>query len=158
MTDLSYYLLVELDHKLGSPRHICRLDSPILPVYLSVKRKPFGPITCVIGEPYKLNFKVVRAVVTQKEKEFLEIQRRNIETVCRREFSMDDARLSQIIQLITLDNVARVNQKIAELVKRTEINGDGINDVCSYAFTVIAKELDYSFGMAGEPLEIDEMF
>ncbi|MBE6246355.1 MAG: replication initiation protein [Bacteroidales bacterium] len=109
-------------------------------------------------EPYKLNFKVVRAVVTQKEKEFLEIQRRNIETVCKREFSMDDARLSQIITRLTLDNVARVNQKIAELVKRTEINGDSINDVCSYAFTVITKELEYSFGMDGEPLEIDEMF
>lgn len=33
-----------------------RTDSPILPVYLSVKRYPFGPITCVIGKPYKPDF------------------------------------------------------------------------------------------------------
>ena len=33
-----------------------RTGCPILPVYLSVKRRPFGPITCIFGEPYKLNF------------------------------------------------------------------------------------------------------
>ncbi len=34
-----------------------RTDSPILPVYLSRRRYPFCPITCVIGEPYRLQFK-----------------------------------------------------------------------------------------------------
>ncbi len=33
-----------------------RTDTPILPVYLSAKRHPFGPITCVIGEPYLPDF------------------------------------------------------------------------------------------------------
>ncbi len=33
-----------------------RTNSPILPVYLTTKRRPFSPITCVFGEPYKLEF------------------------------------------------------------------------------------------------------
>ena len=33
-----------------------RTGCPILPVYLSVNRKPFGPITCVFGKPYTLDF------------------------------------------------------------------------------------------------------
>ena len=33
-----------------------RTDSPILPVYLSIHRRPFGPMTCVIGKPYKPEF------------------------------------------------------------------------------------------------------
>lgn len=30
-----------------------RTDSPILPVYISPRRGPFCPVTCVIGEPFK---------------------------------------------------------------------------------------------------------
>lgn len=33
-----------------------RTGSPILPVYLSRRKYPFCPITCVIGEPYYLEF------------------------------------------------------------------------------------------------------
>ncbi len=33
-----------------------RTDSPILPVYLSRRKYPFCPVTCVIGEPYRLQF------------------------------------------------------------------------------------------------------
>ena len=33
-----------------------RTNSPILPVYLSRRKYPFCPITCVIGKPYHLEF------------------------------------------------------------------------------------------------------
>lgn len=33
-----------------------RTDSPVLPVYLSTERIPFGPIRCVIGKPYRMEF------------------------------------------------------------------------------------------------------
>ena len=33
-----------------------RTDSPILPVYLTAKRYPFSPLTCVIGKPYEPDF------------------------------------------------------------------------------------------------------
>ena len=33
-----------------------RTDSLILPVYLTEKRRPFSPLTCVFGAPYKLDF------------------------------------------------------------------------------------------------------
>ena len=33
-----------------------RTDSPILPVYLTTRRYPFSPMTCVIGKPYEPDF------------------------------------------------------------------------------------------------------
>ncbi|HIR51033.1 MAG TPA: 1-acyl-sn-glycerol-3-phosphate acyltransferase [Candidatus Avoscillospira avicola] len=33
-----------------------KTDTPILPVYLTVKRRPFSKLTCVIGEPYRPTF------------------------------------------------------------------------------------------------------
>ena len=38
--------------KKGAVTLATRTNSPILPVYLSTKRFPFSPLTCVIGEPY----------------------------------------------------------------------------------------------------------
>lgn len=44
-----------------------RTDTPILPVYLSTKRFPFGPLTCVIGRPYLPDFGGVRPTDEQLE-------------------------------------------------------------------------------------------
>ena len=44
-----------------------RTDTPILPVYLSTKRRPFGPMTCIIGEPYRLDFEGNRPTDIQLE-------------------------------------------------------------------------------------------
>lgn len=43
-----------VEPKGGAVMLAARTAAPILPVYLSVNRRPFGPITCVIGEPYRL--------------------------------------------------------------------------------------------------------
>jgi len=45
-----------VEPKKGSVMLAARTNTPILPVYLSTKRRPFGRITCVIGEPYMLEF------------------------------------------------------------------------------------------------------
>lgn len=47
--------------KRGAVTLAARTDTPILPVYLSVKRYPFSPITCIIGKPYKLEYEGRRA-------------------------------------------------------------------------------------------------
>ena len=45
-----------VEPKRGALLMASRTDSPVLPVYLCNKRFPFGPMRCVIGEPYKLQF------------------------------------------------------------------------------------------------------
>jgi len=44
-----------------------RTQVPVLPVYVSVKRRPFGPVTCVIGEPYLPEFPDKRPTEQQLE-------------------------------------------------------------------------------------------
>ena len=46
--------------KRGAVTLAARTNTPILPVYLT-PRKPFSPITCVIGEPYILPFEGKKA-------------------------------------------------------------------------------------------------
>ena len=45
-----------VEPKRGALMLATRTDSPVLPVYLSTKRFPFGPTRCVIGEPYRPEF------------------------------------------------------------------------------------------------------
>ncbi len=42
-----------------------RTDCPIVPVYLTTKRFPFSPITCIFGEPYKPDFDGQKPTETQ---------------------------------------------------------------------------------------------
>lgn len=46
----------KLPPKRGTMLLAYRTDSPILPVYLTTKRYPFSPMTCIFGKPYKLDF------------------------------------------------------------------------------------------------------
>lgn len=45
-----------VEAKRGALVLAARTGSPILPVYISTKRFPFGPMRCVIGAPYHLEF------------------------------------------------------------------------------------------------------
>ncbi len=38
--------------KRGAVMLAARAEAPIIPVYLTAKRYPFSPLTCIIGEPY----------------------------------------------------------------------------------------------------------
>lgn len=42
--------------KRGALMLAARTDTPILPVYLTAKRYPFSPMTCIFGEPYRLQY------------------------------------------------------------------------------------------------------
>ncbi len=46
----------QVEAKGGALMLASRTNSPVLPVYISTKRVPFGPLRCVIGEPYQLEF------------------------------------------------------------------------------------------------------
>ena len=57
----------EIVAKRGALMMAAKTDTPILPVYLSGKRHPFGPITCIIGEPYTLRFQNGKATDEELE-------------------------------------------------------------------------------------------
>lgn len=40
--------------KHGAVMLAARTQTPIIPVYLTVNRRPFSPLACVIGEPYRV--------------------------------------------------------------------------------------------------------
>lgn len=50
-----------VEGKVGAVIFALRSNTPILPVYVSEDRKPFGPVRCVIGKPYRLPPEDVKA-------------------------------------------------------------------------------------------------
>lgn len=46
----------DVSPKRGALMMAAKTDTPILPVYLTERRYPFSPMTCIIGEPYRLSF------------------------------------------------------------------------------------------------------
>lgn len=50
-----------LPGKTGVAMLATRTDTPVVPIYLSERKRPFGPLTCVIGEPYRMEFAGKRA-------------------------------------------------------------------------------------------------
>ena len=44
-----------------------RTDTPIVPIYLTQKRRPFSKLTCVFGEPYKVEFSSRRPTEAELE-------------------------------------------------------------------------------------------
>ncbi len=46
---------MKVEPKRGALLMAQRTNTPILPVYLTTKRFPLSPMTCIIGEPYCLN-------------------------------------------------------------------------------------------------------
>lgn len=45
-----------IDPKGGAILLANRTDKPIVPVYITTNRRPFCPVTCIYGEPYKPDF------------------------------------------------------------------------------------------------------
>ena len=50
-----------VEPKRGAVTLAARTNAPVLPVYLTANRRPFSPLTCVIGQPYLLQFEGKRA-------------------------------------------------------------------------------------------------
>lgn len=50
-----------LPGKTGVAMLATRNDTMVLPMYLTEKKRPFCPLTCVIGEPYRMEFEGKRA-------------------------------------------------------------------------------------------------
>lgn len=50
-----------LPGKTGVAMLATRTDTPVVPIYLSERKRPFGPLTCVIGQPYRMEYEGKRA-------------------------------------------------------------------------------------------------
>ena len=50
-----------LPGKTGAAMLATRTDTMVIPMYLTENKRPFGPITCVIGEPYRMEYEGKRA-------------------------------------------------------------------------------------------------
>lgn len=69
------------DRSLSAPKRgavtlAARTDAPILPVYISMRTAPFQPVTCVIGEPYRLSFAGKRATDAELEQATRDMMKR----------------------------------------------------------------------------------
>lgn len=65
-----------IEPKRGAVTMAARTNTPILPVYISTKRYPFSPITCIFGEPYHLQVEGKRATDEQLQQFSQELMNR----------------------------------------------------------------------------------
>jgi len=66
----------KVEPKRGAVTLAARTNSPILPVYLSTRRRPFGALTCVIGKPYYMQFDGKKATDEELKQHSAELMNR----------------------------------------------------------------------------------
>jgi len=92
------------------------------------------------SEPYKLNFKVIKSALTDKEVEKLKIQCKNIESMCARHLMMTDKHIIQILPLVSLTNYESILNKISYLITYIKSNYGDINNVAEYCTKALLTE------------------
>jgi len=92
------------------------------------------------SEPYKLNFKVIKSALTDKEVEKLKIQCKNIESMCARHLMMTDKHIIQILPLVCLTNYESILNKISYLITYIKSNYGDINNVAEYCTKALLTE------------------
>ena len=103
------------------------------------------------SQPYKLNFKVVRQPLSQKDKEMLELKKKNIATMCERHLGMSRKQIDDILSIVDLSNVDRATNKIVDLGQYLQKHIGDINDVSEYCYKSLKREIDVC-GIIGESL------
>lgn len=101
-------------------------------------------------EPYKLNFKVVRAALTIQEEEYLKVQTNNFINLSTRHLHMEDKHLKKILPLITYNNVFAAVNKITALLEHIQEHWKEITSIPDYCTAAIIKELTPPEGIIGE--------
>lgn len=91
-------------------------------------------------EPYKLNFKVVKSALSEKETEKLLLQCKNIESLCTRHLTMTDKHIIQIIPLVNLGNYESVLNKINYLINYVKANYGSISNIAEYCTKALVSE------------------
>ena len=108
------------------------------------------------GKPYKLNFKVVRATLTKKEKNQLDLQTNSIINLLSKHLRLTEKHIKKIVPLLSLGNCQQVTEKIIYLSSYILENWNTINDPIEYCTESILNELNKNNCMIenlGEELE-----
>ncbi|MDR0603543.1 MAG: replication initiation protein [Bacteroidales bacterium] len=102
------------------------------------------------SEPYKLNFKVVRAVLTQQEEEFLKNHKNKLYDMMARQFKMSDKHIQKVLMHVTISNVHQAINKIVDLAEYVTQNWNTITNIPEYCTKSIIAKLMPSEGVIGE--------
>lgn len=88
-------------------------------------------------EPYCLNFKIIKALLSAKDKEALNIRKRNIESMLFTHFQMSSKDIEEILFHVTLDNQANILDRLVQIKTYVNEHKAEIADVKKYAKTSI---------------------
>jgi plasmid replication initiation protein len=102
------------------------------------------------SNPYKLNFKVVRAALTIQEEEYLKAQTNSVVALMTRHLHMEDRHIKQIVPLFNINNVGNAAQKVLTLCDYVKEHWQEITSISDYCTNVMIKELTPSEGIIGD--------
>lgn len=105
-------------------------------------------------QPYKLNFKVIKAKLSKKEEEQLKVQRRCIEGMLSQHFLMKQQQIKEILDLVTLGNCQILTQKMLYLHEYTNEHWKTINSKPDYCYKALMKTIHSLGGTAGEEIKV----
>lgn len=103
------------------------------------------------SQPYKLNFKVIRQPLSQKDKDLLELKKKNIAVMCERHLYMSGKQITEILNCVDLANADKLTNKIVDLGTYLQKHIGEIKDVSEYCYKSLIKEVDLC-GIMGETL------
>jgi hypothetical protein len=103
-----------------------------------------------IAEPYKLNFKIIRAALTVQEEEYLRIQTSSLVTMITRHLHFEDRHVKQITPLLTINNVKSAVDKVMSLCDYVAEHFKEITSIPDYCTSALIRELTPPEGIIGE--------
>lgn len=96
-------------------------------------------------EPYCLNFKIIRATLSAKDKEALAVRKKNIEGMLFHHFQMTNKEIEDILLHITLENQTRVYERLLEIKGYLNDHKENIADPKKYARSAIMNLFEQTF-------------
>lgn len=103
------------------------------------------------NQPYKLNFKVIKPALSQKEKEELELKQKNITEMCMTHLCMNTKQTAELKRLVDNGNMNKIITKIVFLGEYVKKHYTEISDVGEYCYTALMKEANTS-GLVGDSI------
>lgn len=102
------------------------------------------------NEPYRLDFKVIKSALSEKEQELLDAQIKQIIHLGTRYLQLQDKHFQELTPLITMSNYVKVLDKISFLIDYLKENYKSINSVPEYCLSILRKELEAEQGIIGD--------
>jgi len=94
------------------------------------------------SEPYRLDFKVIKSALSDKEQELLDTQIKQITYLGTRYLQLKDKQLQELTPFITMTNYVKVLDKISYLIDYLKENYKGISSIPEYCLSILKKELE----------------